>query len=135
MIVLDTNVVAYCFFPGYFSEDAIKLLSRDSDAVAPPLWQSEFRNVLALYLRKNLVSFEEAVEIYFLAEERLSIVQLDASTQTVLALVSHSSCSAYNCEFVALAQQLNTQLVTQDKKILREFPDTAITLADALKLV
>ena len=132
-MVLDTNVVAYCFFPGQFSDDAIKLLAQNSDAVAPPLWQSEFRNVLALYLRKKLVSFEEAVEIYFLAKERLSIVQFDGFTLPVLSLVNNSSCSAYDCEFVAFAQHFGTQLVTQDKKILRDFPDTAITIADALK--
>ena len=75
--------------------------------------------LLALYLRKKLISFEEAVEIYFLAKERLSIVQLDAFTQPVLSLVNNSSCSAYDCEFVAFAQHLETQLVTQDKKIPR----------------
>lgn len=134
-MVLDTNVVAYCFFLGRFSADAIKLLALDSDVAVPPLWQSEFRNVLTLYLRKKLVSFEEAVEMHLLAEERLSIVQSDATTQHVLKLVNNSSCSAYDCEFIALAHQRDTQLVTQDKKILREFPDTAITIAAALKLI
>lgn len=134
-MVVDTNVVAYCFFPGRFSDDAIKLLASISNAAVPSLWQSEFRSVLTLYLRKRLVSFEEAVEIYFLAEERLSIVQMDAAAQSVLEMVNHSSCSAYDCEFVALAQQLDTALVTQDQKILREFPEIAVTIADALKRV
>lgn len=98
------------------------------------LWQSEFRNVLTLYLRRQLVSIEESLEIYLLAEERLFIAQSDASAQLVLELVGRSSCSAYDCEFVALAQQLNTQLVTQDKKILRDFPDISITIVNALKL-
>jgi len=131
-MVLDTNVVAYCFFPGRFSEDAIKLVGLVSDAPVPPLWQSEFRNVLTLYLRKELLSIEEAVEIYSLAEERLTVIQPDKPTPRVLKLVNNSSCSAYDCEFIDLARQLNTPLVTQDKKMLREFPDTAITIADAL---
>ena len=131
-MVLDTNVVAYCFFPGRFSEDAIKLVGFVSDAVVPPLWQSEFRNVLTLYLRKELLSTEEAVDIYSLAEERLSVIQPGESTPRVLELVNNSSCSAYDCEFIDLARQLNTPLVTQDKKILREFPYTAITITNAL---
>lgn len=132
-MVLDTNVVAYCFFPGQFSDDAIELLANLSHAAVPALWQSEFRNVLALYLRKRLVTFEEAVEIYCLAEERLSIFHLDVGTKPVLELVNQSLCSAYDCEFVALAQQLDIPLVTQDQKILRTFPETAITIAEALK--
>ncbi|VAX06660.1 hypothetical protein MNBD_GAMMA26-424 [hydrothermal vent metagenome] len=131
-MVLDTNVVAYCFFPGRFSEDAIKLIGLVSDAPVPSLWQSEFRNVLTLYLRKELLSIEEAVEIYSLAEERLTVIQPDKPTPRVLTLVNNSGCSAYDCEFIDLARQLNTLLVTQDKKMLREFPDTAITIADAL---
>jgi len=46
----------------------------------------------------------------------------------VLQLVSESKCSAYDCEFVALARDLNVKLVTVDKQILREFPGDAISL-------
>jgi len=134
-MVIDTNVVAYCFFPGRFSDDATKLLGLVSDAAVPSLWQSEFRNVLTLYLRKELLPIREAVEIYSLAEARLSIIHTDALTAPILKLVNQSNCSSYDCEFVVLAQQLNTPLVTEDKKLLREFPDTAITIAEALKLL
>jgi len=54
------------------------------------------------------------------------------SSSQVLALVEKNSCSSYDCEFVALAQCLDTKLVTQDKKILKEFPSTAISIADFL---
>ena len=50
----------------------------------------------------------------------------------VLTLVHTSSCSAYDCEFAALAKQLDVKLVTQDKKILREFSDGAVSLDDFL---
>jgi len=38
----------------------------------------------------------------------------------------------YDCEFVALAKQINTQLIAQDKKILHEFPAIAISIEDFL---
>jgi len=36
--------------------------------------------------------------------------------------VAASTCSAYDCEYVALAEDLKTTLVTTDKQILSEFP-------------
>ena len=46
----------------------------------------------------------------------------------ILPLVNQSDCSAYDCEFVALAQELNIPMVTMDKKLLRNFPETTIRL-------
>jgi len=50
----------------------------------------------------------------------------------VLELVSARECSAYDCEFVALAKGLGISLVTVDKKILKEFSQTAVSLDDFL---
>lgn len=50
------------------------------------------------------------------------------SSTNVMRLVTKSSCSAYDCEFVALAQDLDISLVTTDKRILKAFPKTAVSL-------
>jgi len=42
--------------------------------------------------------------------------------------VRDSDCSAYDCEFVALATKLGAMLVTMDAKLLRAFPKQAIAL-------
>jgi hypothetical protein len=39
-----------------------------------------------------------------------------------------STCSSYDCEFVALAMQLDTSLVTMDGELLRAFPNRARAL-------
>lgn len=52
--------------------------------------------------------------------------------RSVLALVQASDCSAYDCEFVALARQLGTKLVTMDGKLLRAFAHDAQALAHSL---
>ena len=39
---------------------------------------------------------------------------------------------AYDCEFVALADDLRLPLITTDKKILSEFPSVALSIADYL---
>jgi len=46
----------------------------------------------------------------------------------VLALCGRSPCSAYDCEFVALARQFRIPLVTLDEGILSAFPEDAIGL-------
>jgi predicted nucleic acid-binding protein len=44
-------------------------------------------------------------------------------------LAARSACSAYDCEFVALARDLDVRLVTADRR-LRGLPDTAISPED-----
>jgi len=56
MIVVDTNVIAYLYLPTDYTRLAEQLLAKEPDWAAPLLWRSELRNVLALYLRKNLLS-------------------------------------------------------------------------------
>ncbi len=46
----------------------------------------------------------------------------------VLRLVRDSDCTAYECEFITLAIQLDTRLVTMDKQLLRAFPSRAVAL-------
>jgi predicted nucleic acid-binding protein len=128
MIVADTNIISYLFLPTVFSEKASKLYQSDPDWAAPVLWRSEFRNVLALYLRKKLLSLAEALVIQEEAEALMLDREFAVPSVSVLSLTDSSTCSAYDCEFVALARQLSVKLVTEDKKILAEFPNVAVSL-------
>ena len=55
-------------------------------------------------------------------------------TAQILTLVEKSNCPSYDCEFVALAQYLNIKPVTQNKKVLREFPSVAIPAVNFIGL-
>lgn len=131
MIVVDSNVLAYLYLPGKHTIAAETLLERDPDWAAPILWRSEFRNILAGYLRRKGIALEQAVSLQNEAESLLAGCEFEVESRTVLELVRDSDCSAYNCEFVALAMQLDTKLVTMDKKLLRAFPDRAVALSAA----
>jgi predicted nucleic acid-binding protein len=122
MIVVDSNVVAYLYLPGEFTAAAEKLLQREPDWAAPLLWRSELRNILALYMRKGLLSFERSFEIQREAEALLADNEYDVDSFDVLELARDSGCTAYDCEFVALAKRLNVKLVTSDAKLRTAFP-------------
>lgn len=128
MIVVDTNVLAYLYLPGEYTARAEALLERDADWAAPLLWRSEFRNILAGYMRRRSLSFEQARNIQGEAESLLSGSEYEVDSQHVLELVRDSDCSAYDCEFVALAVKLDAKLVTMDAKLLRAFPKYAVAL-------
>ena len=61
-------------------------------------------------------------------EALLSGWEYEMDSYDVLALVRKSDCSAYDCEFVALAVRLGIRLVTMDKKLPRGFLAEAVSL-------
>ena len=129
MIVVDSNVLAYLYLPGERTADAEALLEKDPEWAAPVLWRSEFRNILAGYTRRKTLTFEQACSLQSEAEDLLSGSEFEVDSRAVLELVRDSNCSAYDCEFIALAIKLDTKLVTADKKVLRAFPNRAMELA------
>lgn len=128
MIVVDSNILAYLYLPGDYTSAAESLLERDPDWAAPVLWRSEFRNILAGCLRRGLLELEQAIAIQREAEDLLAGSEFEVDSAAVLALVRDSDCSAYDCEFIALASQLDAKLVTADRKLLTAFPDRTVGL-------
>ena len=130
MIVVDTNIIAYFYIQSEFSELVESTIRKDFHWSAPLLWRSEFRNVLTACIRNKMLSLSDASEIMAEAELLMRGNEYSVTSSTVLHLVYRSDCSAYDCEFVALAQDLQAPLITMDKKILKNFPDTALSLRD-----
>ena len=129
MIVVDTNVLAYLYLPGQYTARAEALMQREPEWAAPVLWRSEFRNILASYMRRRVLSFEQARELQAEAEDLMAGAEFEVDSPRVLELARDSDCSAYDCEFVALAMKLGTRLHTMDRKLLRAFPEHATALA------
>ncbi len=128
MIVVDTNIIGYLYLNSERSGQVEKALLKDAEWAAPVLWRSEFRNVLTQYIRKKILTFEDAVRIMDEATRLMDGMEYEVASMDVLQLAQESSCSAYDCEFVALARDLGIPLVTVDKQILRKFPRDTISL-------
>ena len=127
MIVADVNLIAYLLLGGPDKRLAQRVLELEPVWAAPRLWRSEFRSVLAAYMRQRDLSVSDAWRAHELAEQLLEGHEFDVSGQRVLTLVASSACSAYDCEYVALAEELAVQLVTADRQLLRAFADRAIS--------
>lgn len=132
MIVVDTNVVAYLLIPGKQTEFARKLFVRDPIWAAPLLWRSEFRSVLTGYIRQQTLPADYARELMDAAIDLFGGREFPVESASVFDLVRRSQCSAYDCEFVAIARDLDIPLLTWDKALLRDFPAIAVSAADYL---
>jgi predicted nucleic acid-binding protein len=131
MIVVDTNVVAYLYLPSEHTARAERLLEREPEWVLPTLWRSEFRNLLAGYLRRGALTLADVLAVQAEAESLVEGCEYEVASDRVLTLVQRSTCSAYDCEFVALAQEFGVRLVTADAKLRRAFPDLTEPLPPA----
>lgn len=129
MIVVDVNIVAYLLIDGERTEEAEAVLRADPEWAAPLLWRSEWRNVLAGYVRRGALDVAAAVARVDAGEALLRGREHLVDGRRVLELVADSSCSAYDCEYLALAGTLGVPLVTADRAVLAAFPALAVAPA------
>lgn len=125
MIVVDVNLIAYLLIEGEHTAESEAVLQRDGAWAAPLLWRSEWRNVLATYLRTGRLSLADALERVSAAQALLEGREYLVGDESVMNLAARSECSAYDCEYVALAETLDVRLVTSDTQVLAAFPDRA----------
>lgn len=133
MIVVDTNVIAYFWLPGEYTTFAERALNKDNEWTAPILWRSEFRNILAGYIRRKNLTIDMAIQLIEHAETQMKGREYIVESGRVISFVEMSSCSAYDCKFVALAEDLGVPLITTDKKVIRTFPSLVIPLDKFVK--
>jgi predicted nucleic acid-binding protein len=130
VIVTDTNLLVYLYVRGQRTAQAEAVLVRDPAWAAPLRWRSEFRNTLVGLVRRRDIDLDDAVRMAHDAERRMGGAEFGVASQLVLQLAVRSRCSAYDCEFVALAQDLRVPFVTADRQVLAAFPATAVSPID-----
>jgi predicted nucleic acid-binding protein len=128
VIVVDTNIIHYCWVRGQNTEVAQAVRQKDPNWHVPILWHSELRNVLTAYLRRGLLTRAQIVEILGVADQALAEGEHIIPDNRVLDIVASSTLTAYDAEFVALAVALSVPLVTADKAVLKGFPDRALSM-------
>jgi predicted nucleic acid-binding protein len=128
VIVVDSNVVAYCWLNGAKTAIAQRVRLRDSEWHVPLLWRSELRSILGGYVRRGDLGLKQATAVMRRIEAELQGHEHIVESDDVLSLLGASELSAYDCEFVALARAVGARLVTEDKAIVKAFPKDASSM-------
>jgi predicted nucleic acid-binding protein len=132
VIVVHSNVIAYCWINGDRTALAHRLRKVDPDWHAPVLWRSELRNILTGYRREGSLDESQVRRIMAAAESALAGREHYLPSDRVFAVTEASRLSAHDAEFVALAQILGAPLVTEDRTILAAF-QSALTVENAVE--
>jgi predicted nucleic acid-binding protein len=110
LIVVDTNLLVYFWIQGPRTSIAEAVQRKD------PVW----------LVRQETISLDVAHHLASQAERMMASREYDVISHRILALAARSRCSAYDCEFVVLAQELGVPLVTTDAQVLQAFPTVAL---------
>jgi predicted nucleic acid-binding protein len=125
VIVVDVNVIAYLLIDGEHTAACEAAFRADPEWAVPLLWRSEWRNVLAGYLRRGELDRAGVDERLSAAAALVRDREFLVEDHMVFDLVASSACSAYDCEYLALAVTLDTPLLTFDGRLLADFPERA----------
>ena len=134
MIVVDSNVIAYCWVNGPLTALAQRVRVQEPDWHVPILWRSEMRSILTGYLRDGSLTGPQVARIMAAAESALAGSEHLVPSAVVFDFAGRSRLSACDCEFVALASVLAVPLVTADRAVLKAFPQTAATMETYLRV-
>lgn len=130
MIVADTNLVAYLVLEGERTEAARRVRMRDADWRLPPLWRSEFLNVLATAVRASVLGQDAALRAWEIALDLFGLCEAEPGGTDVLKTALRHGISAYDAQFVRLAERLGVTLVTGDRRLCKACPKLAISIEE-----
>lgn len=106
MIVADANFVAYYYLPGPFQPLVQKILQKDSVWLVPPIFISEFRNILLGFFRKEKLDKKDAIELAVRVELVFSQRTKVISSLQVMDAASDRGCFVYDAEYLALVRHI-----------------------------
>lgn len=131
MQLIDTNILAYLLIAGDRTSAAQGLYARDADWRSEAFVLVEFSNILCTYLRSFAITMAQSVQLLANATALLPVLA-NVDHAFALEIASQFGLSAYDARFIALAKQMKTRLVTEDKKLQAAAPEWTISLEGAL---
>ena len=126
MIVVDASLIGNLFIRSDHSPLAVQVFEKDPDWYAPFLWQSEVGSIITSYFRYRGLTLDKAYRIMDEAHAMMMEHERFISSTLVLELVVTNKCTSYDCEYVALAKEMNRTLVTFDKQVVEAFPQITV---------
>lgn len=129
MVLVDTNILAYLLIQGDRTAAAQALYERDPDWRSEAFIFVEFSNILATYVRSNLLTRDGGTDLLGEAQRRLSAL-VNVEHHHALDVATEFGISAYDARFISSARQMRTRLITEDARLRRAVPDWTSSLSD-----
>lgn len=133
LIVVDTNIIAYLLIEGDYTAQAKRLYDRHPAWAAPSFWRVEFLNVLMNYSRHQQLASADVGAIWKSSFQLSHLREEAVEADEALDLALRHRLSGYDALFIALARNLNTVCVTQDKALRKAAPSLTVTLDEFLR--
>jgi predicted nucleic acid-binding protein len=130
VIVADTNLISYLLIEGEQTDLARAVWVQDSKWAMPPLWRSEFLNVLVVAHRAGVLDAKHASLLWRRSSVFLNATELEPDGEKVLEIAIEKGISAYDAQFVAVAAELGVPLITADKRLLSKCRSQAVSLQE-----
>lgn len=120
-IVIDASIALAWLLGDERNDDALRLAERAQDdfdlrLAVPPIFWSEATNVLAVSVRRARLTQSEAMD-GLAALRALAFEEFDVPFDTCLSVAIASSLSAYDAQYLVLAQELGGALWTTDGRL------------------
>jgi predicted nucleic acid-binding protein len=127
LIVADASLVARLLVVEAETPLAKHVYARDPVWFAPKLVQSEIRSFLLQQMRLRGLLLSDAELLLRQAETLVSPVDMRSHGRAILRRATDLELSAYDAEYVVLAEAIAAPLVTFDSKLVRATPQTSIS--------
>jgi predicted nucleic acid-binding protein len=133
VIVVDTSILIPAFVDAPSSARARRVIDPRARWVLPPMWRFEFTSAMATLIRAGEI---DPVTAYGAMDDaRTAVVSREVPVdqgQVIRVSIRHK-ISAYDAQYIALADEYGVVCVTSDKDLLKKAPDQTISLDAYLK--
>lgn len=123
-IIVDASVAASWFLAdelSAYSEAVLERVNTDAAMLVPPLWLVEITNVLLMAERRGRIE-KKLRDAAFAEIQRLPLTIGSSASVAGLAqlakLAEKHHLTAYDAEYLRLAQEMKAPLATQDKALM-----------------
>ena len=133
MVTVDANIVLPLVVETDNTEMAKQLFARDFHWVSEAFVMIELSNILATFERVGRISRQNAIAALRLGREIIDSNTVEVDHEDVLEVAMRYKITGYDARYIAVVEQLGTQLITEDKRLRKAVPRLTISLAESLE--
>ena len=128
MIVVDANVLAYSIIEGTLTPWALQVRDRDPHWRLPGIWRHEILNIFTTYVRQGGLTKDKAVKALEDVYAHILPNEVELGPIETLEIALHYKITAYDAQYVLLAQKLGVPCVTEDRALRRSTPGLTVSM-------